>query len=178
MKKICFNIFFGMLISVSSSAQSLWPAVTNTAKPWTRWWWMGSAVDATNLTTNLNSYAAAGLGGVEIVPIYGTKGYESAYIKYLSPQWMQMLDTTISIANKFGMGVDMAVGTGWPVGGPQVKVQDAASKLHIQQYKLNGGNVLSEKIIINDPKQQAAILQAMVAYGSNGEIIEITDKAV
>ena len=44
------------------------------ARPATRWWWLGSAVDATNLTYNLEEYAKAGLGGVEITPIYGVQG--------------------------------------------------------------------------------------------------------
>ncbi|MBS1606386.1 MAG: hypothetical protein JST42_27255, partial [Bacteroidetes bacterium] len=42
-----------------------WPAVTQTARPWTRWWWMGSAVDRAGLTWNLEQYKAAGLGGME-----------------------------------------------------------------------------------------------------------------
>ena len=48
-----------------------WPAVTSTSKPWTRWWWLGSAVDQPNLTRQLEDFAQTGLGGVEICPIYG-----------------------------------------------------------------------------------------------------------
>ena len=39
------------------------------AKPYTRWWWMGSAVDSAGLDNNLRIYADAGIGGVEITPI-------------------------------------------------------------------------------------------------------------
>ncbi|HXR08685.1 MAG TPA: hypothetical protein VN765_15215, partial [Candidatus Acidoferrum sp.] len=42
-----------------------WAAPTPTAHPWTRWWWMGSAVDKTNLTHQLEMFKAAGIGGVE-----------------------------------------------------------------------------------------------------------------
>src|SRR5689334_2706783 len=52
-----------------SEAQA-WPALTVTAKPWTRWWWPGSAVDKANLTKQLEAIVAAGIGGVEITPIY------------------------------------------------------------------------------------------------------------
>src|SRR5262245_34109265 len=69
-----------------------WPAVVKENKPWTRWWWMGSAVDKENLSRLLKIYADAGLGGVEIVPIYGAKGYEAQYLKYLSPDWFTMID--------------------------------------------------------------------------------------
>src|SRR5436190_15480652 len=97
-----------------------WPAITSQAKPWTRWWWLGSAVDEPNLTRLLEQYHAAGIGGVEICPIYGAKGYESRYLDFLSPQWMKMLAHTTAEAKRLGMGVDLTTGTGWPFGGPQV----------------------------------------------------------
>ena len=55
------------------------PRVNNaTAKPWTRWWWMGSAVDEQGIAAHLQAYAAAGIGGVEITPIYGVPSRASA----------------------------------------------------------------------------------------------------
>ena len=65
---------------------SVWPAITQTAKPWTRWWWPGSAVDRANITAQLEAIAAAGIGGVEITPIYGARGSEARYLDFLSPQ--------------------------------------------------------------------------------------------
>ena len=52
-----------------------WPLVKQEAKPGTRWWWLGSAVDSANLTYNLETYAKAGIGAVEITPIYGVQGH-------------------------------------------------------------------------------------------------------
>ena len=112
-----------------ASAESLgWPELTKENKPWTRWWWPGSGVDKTSLTRQLEQFAAAGLGGVEITPIYGAKGYESRYIDYLSPKWVEMLEHTGREAQRLGLGVDMATGTGWPFGGPWVPPADAAQK--------------------------------------------------
>src|SRR5690348_9973904 len=112
------------LLAVSASAApppaSPWPAVTPTAKPWTRWWWPGSAVDRAGITHQLEQFAAAGIGGVEITPIYGARGAESRYLDFLSPRWMEMLAFTTSEAQRLGLGVDMATGTGWPYGGPEV----------------------------------------------------------
>jgi len=65
--------------------------VRQESKPWTRWWWLGSDVDKAGLTFNLESLARAGIGGVEITPIYGVQGRQDHYIDYLSPQWMEML---------------------------------------------------------------------------------------
>src|SRR5690349_19913675 len=68
-----------------------WPAANRECRPCTRWWWLGSAVDKTNLTRLLTQYREAGLGGVEVCPIYGAKGYEDRFIDFLSPKWMEML---------------------------------------------------------------------------------------
>ncbi len=162
----------------SGSAQMQWPAITKTTKPWTRWWWMSSAVDEKNLDQLLTTYSKAGFGGVEVTPIYGAVGFEKRYINFLSPQWMHMLNYTVTKANAVGMGVDMNNGTGWPFGGPQVTYDDAASKLIIQTYSLEPGKNLDEKIFVKDKKQQqaGAQLQAAIAYSDKGDVISLLDK--
>lgn len=154
-----------------------WPQITKENKPWTRWWWLGSDVDSANLTYNLEALASAGIGGVEITPIYGVKGRETHYIDYLSPHWMKMLAFTISESERLGLGVDMNNGTGWPFGGPEVSIEDAATKAFFQEYKLAGGKNLSEPLTIKDPKQKdIARLEKLMAYGSDEETIDLTDK--
>src|SRR5471030_796636 len=116
----------------------VWPAITQTAKPWTRWWWLGSAVDKPNLTAQLEAIAAAGFGGVEITPIYGAKGYDDRFIDFLSPKYMEMLEFTAREAKRLGLGLDMATGTGWPFGGPWVAEPDANTKAVLQDGKIVG----------------------------------------
>jgi hypothetical protein len=153
-----------------------WPAIEKQMKPWTRWWWMGNAVDEQNLNLVLKKYADAGLGGVEITPIYGAKGFEKQYLQFLSPQWMDVLHYTVNKANSLGLGVDMNTGTGWPFGGPQIKPENAATKLITQQYKLKAGEKLTEAIKVKEAKQDFAQLQALTAYGTNGEVLDLLSK--
>ena len=77
-------LLFSLLLAGSSLYAQEWPAVHPEARPATRWWWLGSAVDATNLTYNLEEYAKAGLGGVEITPIYGVQGNDKNNLPFLS----------------------------------------------------------------------------------------------
>ena len=112
-----------------SSSDLTWPEVHREMKPWTRWWWLGSAVDQRNLTRELEAIAAAGFGGVEITPIYGAKGYEDRFIPFLSPRYLEMLAHVGAEAKRLHLGVDMATGTGWPFGGPQVTPADAELKI-------------------------------------------------
>ena len=65
-------------------------------RPWTRWWWQGSAVNSADLTANLDAYRRVGLGGVELTPIYGVRGAEKEFIPYLSPRWVGMLEFTLA----------------------------------------------------------------------------------
>ncbi|MBE9599752.1 glycoside hydrolase [Pedobacter sp. MC2016-24] len=151
-----------------------WPAVEQQMKPWTRWWWMGNAVDESNISKVLTQYQQAGIGGVEITPIYGAVGFEKRYIDFLSPKWMDMLHYTVQKSNALGMGVDMNTGTGWPFGGPLVKPEHAATKLIVQQYDVKAGQKLTEAIKVKEAKQDAAKLQAVTAYGSNGEVLDLS----
>ncbi|NML56856.1 glycosyl hydrolase [Chryseobacterium cheonjiense] len=169
---LCFA--FGNL-----SAQNPWPKTNDTAKPWTRWWWMGSAVDEKGLDKQLTTLSKAGFGGVEIVPIYGAKGFENNYINYLSPEWMKMLKFTTNKAKSLNMGVDMAVGTGWPIGGPQVNEEDAATKMIVQTYEIQSNEKFSEKIILKEEKQKSlktTKLDIITAYNEKNEAVVLTDK--
>src|SRR3954463_14127226 len=94
----------GALHAQRSPAAPAWPAITNEMRPWTRWWWQGSAVDSTNLTALLDAYHRVGLGGVELTPIYGVRGAEKEFIPYLSPRWVGMLEHTLTEAKRLDLG--------------------------------------------------------------------------
>lgn len=173
------RLLIGLLpVCAFVSAQTVaWPEVKTEAKPAARWWWMGSAVDKENLTRNLDAYAKAGMGTMEITPIYGVKGNEANEIPFLSARWMEMLQYTESEASRLGMQMDMNTGTGWPFGGPEVGIEDAASKLFISEYKLKGGERLQEKIEVADAKQRPyAKLSRLMAYSDKGKCLNLTDK--
>jgi hypothetical protein len=123
-----------------------WPEITSEAKPWTRWWWHGSAVTKAGITSELESLNQAGIGGVEITPIFGVRGTEDQFIDFLSPEWMEMLVHTLAEAKRLGMGVDMATGTGWPFGGPWVTDTLAAKYMTCQTWELAAGERLSESV--------------------------------
>lgn len=144
MKK--YLLILVLFIAFSAQAQIQWPAITQTTKPWTRWWWQGSAVDKKNLTAAMQQYQQAGLGGLEITPIYGVKGYESSFINFLSPQWMDLLQYTLQEANRLGLGIDMANATGWPFGGPWITPADASKNINTKIYLLNEGESLNDII--------------------------------
>ncbi|MBF9141134.1 glycosyl hydrolase [Hymenobacter properus] len=136
-----------LLASLTAQAQApKWPAITQQTKPWTRWWWEGSAVNKADLTHLLTEYQKAGLGGMEITTIYGVKGAESQFIDFLSPKWMDMLSHTLTEANRLGLGIDMAQASGWPFGGPWVAPADASKYVAYKTFEVKGGASLAEPV--------------------------------
>lgn len=109
----------------------MWPNVKTATRPWTRWWWLGSAVDKPTISHLLETYHQAGLGGVEITPIYGVQGEEANNIPFLSPAWRDRVRHTIAEAERLGMGVDLPPGSGWKMGGDFLDDSLAAARLRL-----------------------------------------------
>ena len=126
--RVCLSLVAAFFCVMNLCAQQ-WLPIPQEAKPYTRWWWLGSAVDSAGLDYCLTEYAKAGIGGVEITPIYGVQGNDANDIPYLSPRWMRMLHYVEDRGAQLGIETNMATGTGWPFGGPLVPKEEAATKL-------------------------------------------------
>jgi hypothetical protein len=145
-KRIIYSTFLVSAL-INGQAQFKWPAVTPVTKPWTRWWWLGSAVNPKDLTANMQQYAAVGLGGLEITPIYGVGGYEDQFIDYLSPKWMQVFSHTLREAKRLNMQIDMATGSGWPFGGgPLIGDAEACKDFVYKTWSVKAGENIKEPI--------------------------------
>ena len=153
-----------------------WPEVTKEMKPGARWWWMGSAVDDDNLRWNIGQYAAAGIGTLEITPIYGVKGNESKNISYLSQGWMDALKTCQTTGDEKGMDIDMNGGTGWPFGGPWLKVEQTAGKLVTKNDTKTADGLQQITFDVKSPESNAPLNKVM-AYQQDGEgtVVDVTE---
>lgn len=175
------NDILALLLLLGSAAQAQnWPEIKPEARPGSRWWWMGSAVDKQNLSYNLRLYGTAGIGSLEITPIYGVKGNEQREIPFLSPRWMEMLEYTQDEAKKNGIGIDMNTGTGWPFGGPDITLEHAATRAIFEQYSITGEKDIVQDISISNPKEkkqrEIATLNRLMAYSTDGTCLNLTAK--
>jgi hypothetical protein len=158
-KNLVFPVFlFGLILLISTpfnihaqSSQPGWPKISSEMKPWSRWWWMGNSVNPSDLKAAMEAYSKAGLGGLEITPIYGVRGYEKQFVKFLSPEWMESLKFTLQEGKRLDMGIDLAMASGWPFGGLWVTPEDACKYMSVQSYFLKEGEQLQEK---NEMKQE------------------------
>ncbi len=118
-----------------------WPAPTSSNKPWTRWWWHGSAVEKTEITQELESFEQMGFGGVEITPIYGVEGQEEREKAFLSQEWFEVVRHACEEAKRLGLKVDIVPGTGWRLGHENVpEHQRAIEAKGILPYDKNSPN--------------------------------------
>jgi len=171
MKKL-LSIIAMTALTLTTGAQS-WPTPTTEAKPGTRWWWLGSAVDKSNLQWNLHEYASHGIGAVEITPIYGVQGNDARNIPYLSDQWMEMLRYTQQQAAREGIEVDMATGTGWPFGGPWVPLKESACRaVFVERTCTADDAVVDLTPSAQDTKN--AFLHKVMLYTADGTAIDVT----
>lgn len=145
-----------------------WPAVTAETRPWTRWWWLGNAVENADLERELSRLDEAGIGGVEITPIYGVDGEDHHELDFLSSPWLDRLEHAVEEAARRGMGVDAVPGTGWHYGGPEVGFEDSAMTFDAETTDLDG-DVFEADF---DPTR----LRTVVAYADDGRSVELTDE--
>ena len=170
MKFRAFGLFFIFYFLFSPVGAQSWPTPRPEAKAGTRWWWLGSAVDKENLQWNLSEYARAGIGAVEITPLYGVQGNDKNNIPFLSPEWMQVLKTVEDIARPLGIEVDMNCGTGWPFGGPHISLDQAACKAIFKDSLVDGSPVYSVEIGRTQQKVKRA------APGGEGWVVDHFDR--
>jgi hypothetical protein len=112
-----------------------------------RWWWFGPAVTKPGIDRELASMKAGGIGGVEVQPTYplvvdsGTGENAAKNIKWMSPEFLEMLGYTAAKTREMGIRMDLTLGSGWPYGGPSSMFTpaDGAKALTTQSVQVQPG---------------------------------------
>ncbi len=89
--------------------------------------------------------ASAGIGGVEIQPVYPlmlddeSKGIKN--LPYLSPEFLDDIAFANRTARALGLRVDITLGSGWPYGGPHTPLALAAGCLRVVSVPITNPTV-------------------------------------
>ncbi|MFP5249838.1 MAG: glycosyl hydrolase [Acidobacteriota bacterium] len=170
---------FGFLLCLLTSAILLCAAIPSNgqdlrqafldppsqARPMMRWWWFGPAVVKPELEKELATMHAAGIGGVEIQPVYPlvlddpAKGLRN--LRYLSPQFLDDVSFANRAGRSLGMRVSITLGSGWPYGGPHTPLALAAEKLKVLAVPAAGPTTAPPQLATGD-----ALIATFVAQGS------------
>jgi len=108
-----------------------------------RWWWFGPSATKPELRRELEQMKAAGIGGVEIATLYplalDDPGTEFRNYDFVSEEHLENLRFAAEQARRLGLRVDITLGSGWPFGGPQIPVTQAAGELRVEVQRLPSG---------------------------------------
>jgi len=120
-------------VTATDALQKSFVAPPMEARPMVRWWWFGPAVTKAGLEREMNTMKAGGFGGFEVQPTYplATDGQYPGLVnlKFLSPEFFDMLGFTAARAKDLGLRMDLTLGSGWPYGGPMITRSEAAQSL-------------------------------------------------
>jgi len=137
------------IIFAQDSVKSLRQSFINPpddAKPMMRWWWFGPAVTKPELKKELETMRGAGIGGVEIQPVYPLmlddeyKGIKN--FQYMSPEFLDAVSYANQTAQSLGLRVDITLGSGWPYGGPKTPLALAAERIKIVSLPISSSTTL------------------------------------
>src|SRR5208282_1452990 len=60
-------------------------------------------------------------------------------LKFMSPEFLDMLNYTATKAKAMGMRMDLTIGSGWPYGGPMFAANEGAGRIETQIVPVAAG---------------------------------------
>lgn len=153
-----------------------------------RWWWFGPAAQKPEIARELEQMKSAGIGGVEITSLYPfalddpATGFHNT--PFLSPEHLDDLRFAADEARRLGLRVDITLGSGWPFGGPEIPVAQAAGNLRVESIPvasgvtstqvpyIDTGEALINAFLLPDPPSSGDAAHAMpIAAPTDGRYV-------
>ena len=112
----------------------------DSAKPMVRWWWFGTAVEKPEILRELQQMKADGIAGAELAFVYPevlddpAKGLKN--LPFLSPGMLDAVTYAQVEARKLGLRIDVTLCSGWPYGGADTPIGEAAGTLRTLEIPL------------------------------------------
>jgi hypothetical protein len=114
------------------------------------WWWLNGNVDKASITRDLEEMKAKGFGGALICDAGGATQDHNDPVPhgptFLSPEWMELYRHALAEAGRLGLEMSVNIQSGWNLGGPMVKPEDAAKKLVWTETRVAGGSSVQQAL--------------------------------
>jgi hypothetical protein len=103
------------------------------ARPMVRWWWFGLAVQKPEILRELQQMKADGIGGAELAfeypQVLNDRAKGLVNLPFLSPEMLDDVNYAQAQGRKLGLRIDVTLCSGWPYGGPNTTLEEAAGML-------------------------------------------------
>src|ERR1039458_9472139 len=114
----------------------------NSARLRAYWWWLNGNVTKAAITRDLEEMKAKGFGGALICDAGGAEQDGNDTVPhgptFFTPEWRELYKHTLREADRLGLEMSLNILSGWNLGGPIVKAEDAAKKLTWTEALTNG----------------------------------------
>jgi hypothetical protein len=137
----------------------------DTARPWVYWFWLDGNITQEGITADLEAMHRAGLGGALWMWGGGVGEGVKGPVKFLGPQWWELMRHTVREADRLGLKLDLTAGSGWShTGGPWITPEHSMQCLELSQETRLKGPGLKDVTI---PGGEALV--AVLAYPAGEE---------
>ncbi len=147
-----------------------------------RWWWFGPAVTRPQLEREMRLMKEGGIGGFEVQPTYplalDNEVPGLVNLKFMSLEFLDMLRFTAAKAKELGLRFDLTLGSGWPYGGPQFPVTEAAGRLRIQTVRAATDSSSVAAPALRDGERFVAVFVSDPAGAAGHGEVQISGNAV
>jgi hypothetical protein len=158
----------GHLANGQDSLRSGFLRPPDAAKIRAYWWWLNGNVTKESIKRDLEEMKAKGFGGALICDANGAEQFGNSRVPhgptFFTPEWRELYKFTLREAKRLGLEMSLNIQSGWNLGGPMVKAEDAPKKL-VWSSSLISGPVL-KPIALPKPKHAPELYGevAVVAY--------------
>lgn len=115
------------------SLDRAWQSPPEAARIRAYWWWLNGNVTREAITRDLQEMRAKGFGGAILCDAGGAEQEGNAPVPhgpdFASPAWRELYRHTLKEADRLGLEISLNIQSGWNLGGPRVRAEDAAKKL-------------------------------------------------
>ncbi|MCX6572445.1 MAG: glycosyl hydrolase, partial [Candidatus Aminicenantes bacterium] len=125
----------GALAACATKNQFLNPP--DSARPGVYWYFMDGNLSAKEMTADLESMKAAGLGNLVFLEV--DIGMPKGPVKFMSEPWQERFVQAVRDAERLGLDITLGIGPGWcGSGGPWVQPEQAMQHLVFSSVELKG----------------------------------------
>ncbi len=131
-----------------SGLRNIFLSPLDEAKASCYWWWFNGLVDHEGITRDLEEFRKQGIGRVLLINTKdGLQGVTMPLgVKLLSPEWRALYKHAIREAARLKIEVGVNLSSGWCMGGPWIKPENAGRWVLQSELKVTGPRRFSEKL--------------------------------
>jgi len=180
---VCYGIAHGA--EANTDLEQAWRSPPVNARLRAYWWWLNGNVTKESIKHDLEEMAAKGFGGVLICDAGGAEQDGNDRVPhgptFLSHTWRELYKYTLQQADRLSLELSLNIQSGWNLGGPMIKAEEAPKKLVWSEVLVKGPTKFEQTLPKPKHKPElyrdTLVVAFPVKHTSNGDADAITISA-